>query len=59
MAAVIENAFKRTLARADDSHCKTTTEIGMPFDDMCDNFFLFIAQERKIATIPKILLLIF
>ena len=31
----------------------------MPFDDMCDNFLLFIAQERKIATIPKILLLIF
>ena len=31
--------------------CKTTIEIGRPFEDMCDNFLLFITRERKIDVI--------
>ena len=29
--------------------CKNSIEIGIPFDKMCDNLFLFIIQERTIA----------
>ena len=31
--------------------CKTTIEIGRPFEEMCDNFPLFIIQERAIDVI--------
>ena len=31
--------------------CKTTIEIGRPFEEMCDNFPLFIIQERTIDVI--------
>ena len=33
--------------------CKTAIQIGMPFDDMSDNFLLFIVQKPTIASIPK------
>ena len=29
--------------------CKTTIEIGRPFEEMCDNFLLFIIRERRIV----------
>ena len=39
--------------------CKTAIEIGKPFDDIYDNFLLFIIQKKQaITSIPKILLFI-
>ena len=34
--------------------CKTSIEIGISFDEMCDNFLLFIIHERTIAWKPTI-----
>ena len=36
--------------------CNTAIEIGAPFEEMCDNFLLFIAQKQTIALIPIIFL---
>ena len=36
--------------------CKTAIEIGVPLEEMCDNFLLFIDQKRTIALIPIIFL---
>ena len=33
--------------------CKTATEIGRPFEGMCDNFLLFIIREQTKALIWK------
>ena len=33
--------------------CKTTVEIGILFDEMCDNFLLFIIQERTKAQVQE------
>ena len=38
--------------------CKTAIEIGTHFDEICENFLLFIVEKRRIPSIPKILLLI-
>ena len=36
--------------------CKTAIEIGAPFEEMCENFLLFIAEKRKVALIIIIFL---
>ena len=37
---------------------KAAIEIRMPFDDVCNNFLLFIIQKQTVASNLKIFLLI-